>query len=178
MSGMKSPFDILLKINIYNLFSDNLNLFTCLFDFSLNIRIQCMPLGDRRQNTHCDHFVAQCAKMFVALFQSSFFFRSSFYIFQCYAVFCNGSFPRHHDMVELAIGDISAGRPAERFTAHSGSNHLDGNIRRALERRTAAQSNDIGATFRHLRLDFSPLVFSQGIRCRSCQPTVCLPLSQ
>ena len=71
----------------------------------------------------------------------------SFYFFQCYAVFCNGSFPRHHDMVELAIGDISAGRPAERFTAHSGSNHLDGNIRRALERRTAAQSNDIGATF-------------------------------
>ena len=67
-------------------------------------------------------------------------------------------------MVELAIGDISAGRPAERFTAHSGSNHLDGNIRRALERRTAAQSNNIGATFRHLRLDFSPPVFSQGIR--------------
>lgn len=71
MSGPKSPFDILLKINIYDLLSGNLNLSTRLFDFSFNIRIQCMPFGDRRQNTHCDHFVTQRAKMLVALFKAA-----------------------------------------------------------------------------------------------------------
>ena len=35
MSGPKSPFDILLKINIYDLLSGNLNLSTRLFDFHL-----------------------------------------------------------------------------------------------------------------------------------------------
>lgn len=88
MSGPKSPFDILLKINIYDLLSGNLNLSTRLFDFSFNIRIQCMPFGDRRQNTHCDHFVTQRAKMLVALFQSGFFFRGTFYLFQSYTIFC------------------------------------------------------------------------------------------
>ena len=84
--------------------------------------------------------------MFVALFQFFLFGRSSGYFFISNTVFSNRSFHCHHDMVEFAIGNIRSGGPAERLSAHSGSNHFNGKISRTLERRTAAQVDDMLST--------------------------------
>ena len=56
---------------------------------------------------------------------------------------------------------IGTCRPTERFSTHSGSNHFDGNVCRALERRAATQSDDVGTAFSYLCLDFSPLFLGQ-----------------
>ena len=59
-------------------------------------------------------------------------------------------------MIEFSIGDIRSGRPAERLSAHSGSDHLDRKIGGALERRTAAQIDDVLSTLDNTYFQFFP----------------------
>ena len=68
-------------------------------------------------------------------------------------------FHSHHDVIELIIGYVGTGRPAERLSAHSGSDHFNGKISRTLEGRTAAQVDDMFTTLYYTHFQSFP--FSQ-----------------
>ena len=101
--------------------------------------------------------------MFIALFESRFFFRRTFYRFQMATVCRNIGFPCHHDVVELIVRNIRSGRPTERFSAHSGCDHFDRYVSRTLERRAASQSDDICTAFYDFLLYLGPLLFRERI---------------
>ena len=120
-----------------------------------------MPLGDRRQNTHCDHFVAQLAEVFVALLECFHLLCRAFDSVVMYAVFGDRSLHGHHDVVEPFGVDINSGRPAERLSAHGCCDHFDREVGRALERRAAAQFDNTLASLNHPLTDVVPLSAGQ-----------------
>ena len=64
----------------------------------------------------------------------------------------------HHDALVLLVVNERAGRPAERLAAHGRTDHLDREVGRALERRTAAQLDDLGTALCHVLLHLLPLL--------------------
>ena len=97
------------------------------------IRINLAPLINGRHNAEFDNLVAHFAEVLIALFEFSLFGRSSGGLFVADSVLIDNSLHGHHNVLEMAVVNIRAGRPTERFATHSGCYHLDREISGALE---------------------------------------------
>ena len=127
----------------------------------IQIGIEFGPLVDRRHNAHGNHFVTKGAEVFVALFKLTLFFRCAFHGLYGNSILGNHGLHGHHDMAEAVVVHIYACRPAERLAAHCGCNHLDGEICRALERRTSAEIDNVLSALDYAHLEVGPFGFGE-----------------
>ena len=127
----------------------------------LDIRIKFVPLRYRRQYTHTNDLVAQFAKVSIALVECSLFFSSSVQGQAMATIRVDVSFPCHHYVVILFVGNVCTSWPTEILAAHGCAYHLNRDISRTLERRTATQCNNVGTTLCHFLLYLCPCFLAE-----------------
>ena len=74
-----------------------------------------------------------------------------------HAILRDDGLHRHQDVFEFVVVDEYAGGIGERLAAHRSRDHRDRDISRTLERRTAAQVDDVLAALNHPLLQVGPV---------------------
>ena len=125
--------------------------------FDLEVRVDGLPVSYCGDDTHRDDFVAHLHEVLIALLESSLFlFATLALVAVVYTILIDDGLHTHDDVVEARDVHVAASRPAEGSTTHSSTDHLDGDVCRALEGRATTELDDVGTTLGDALLDVFP----------------------
>ena len=96
--------------------------------------------------------------MLVALIEFGVLLGSTLRYLELGTIGSHGGLHGHHDVVVLVGLYVGANGEAERLTTHGGTDHLNGEIGRALERRASTEFDDLGTSLGDVDLHLLPLL--------------------
>ena len=113
------------------------------------------------QRVFADHFIAQCAEVFVACLEFLLLCGSAVERSYFHAILADSGLHSHQDVREAVVVDVCADRPAESRATHCGGDHLDREVSRALERAAPSEVDDILSALDHAHLDILPVFLGE-----------------
>ena len=132
--------------------------------WGLQVRVDLRPLSDGRYDVQRHELVAHLAEVLIAGIELGVLLGQTLRHFEVGTRNVEGGLHGHHDVVVFVSLHIGSDGEAERFAAHSRTNHLNREIRRTLETGTATQLDDGGTTLGDVLLHLLPLL-SGELRC-------------